>query len=215
MAAYAAQGAGVTLVTCTRGELGEIIPPELAYLAAGGGDPDRPPRHPVRLDVIGVAVVAVGVVGDDHLGRHLADHGGELRRRLAGVRPPEAAGKLIRRQAHHPGVPPPARAAEEPVVGHAERGAGGRQLAGTVLSQPVAAAGGQIRQLRRDDLTQLPAGAGDQRDAGALRGVGGHGRAGADRLVVRMGVNQQQPPGMASAVHTDEPTGRPAGRIGA
>jgi N-acetyl-1-D-myo-inositol-2-amino-2-deoxy-alpha-D-glucopyranoside deacetylase len=38
MAAYAAQGAAVTLVTCTRGELGEIIPPELAYLAAGGGD---------------------------------------------------------------------------------------------------------------------------------------------------------------------------------
>ena len=38
MAAYAAQGAAVTLVTCTRGELGEIIPPELAYLAAGDGD---------------------------------------------------------------------------------------------------------------------------------------------------------------------------------
>ena len=34
MAAYAAQGAAVTLVTCTRGELGEVIPPELAYLAA-------------------------------------------------------------------------------------------------------------------------------------------------------------------------------------
>ena len=37
MAAYAAQGAAVTLVTCTRGELGEIIPPELAYLAGGDG----------------------------------------------------------------------------------------------------------------------------------------------------------------------------------
>jgi N-acetyl-1-D-myo-inositol-2-amino-2-deoxy-alpha-D-glucopyranoside deacetylase len=33
MAKYAAQGAGVTLVTCTLGELGEIIPPELADLA--------------------------------------------------------------------------------------------------------------------------------------------------------------------------------------
>src|SRR5437763_976728 len=43
MAAYAAQGAAVTLVTCTRGELGEIIPPELADLAggAGGGAPWR------------------------------------------------------------------------------------------------------------------------------------------------------------------------------
>jgi N-acetyl-1-D-myo-inositol-2-amino-2-deoxy-alpha-D-glucopyranoside deacetylase len=33
MARYAAEGAGVTLVTCTLGELGEIIPPELADLA--------------------------------------------------------------------------------------------------------------------------------------------------------------------------------------
>jgi len=34
MAKYAAEGAGVTLVTCTLGELGEVIPPDLAYLAA-------------------------------------------------------------------------------------------------------------------------------------------------------------------------------------
>jgi N-acetyl-1-D-myo-inositol-2-amino-2-deoxy-alpha-D-glucopyranoside deacetylase len=34
MAKYAAQGARVTLVTCTLGELGEVIPPELAHLAA-------------------------------------------------------------------------------------------------------------------------------------------------------------------------------------
>jgi len=33
MAKYAADGAGVTLVTCTLGELGEVIPPELADLA--------------------------------------------------------------------------------------------------------------------------------------------------------------------------------------
>jgi N-acetyl-1-D-myo-inositol-2-amino-2-deoxy-alpha-D-glucopyranoside deacetylase len=35
MARYAAEGAGVTLVTCTLGELGEVIPPDLAYLADG------------------------------------------------------------------------------------------------------------------------------------------------------------------------------------
>ncbi|HEY1915829.1 MAG TPA: N-acetyl-1-D-myo-inositol-2-amino-2-deoxy-alpha-D-glucopyranoside deacetylase [Streptosporangiaceae bacterium] len=34
MAKYAAEGARVTLVTCTLGELGEIIPPRLAHLAA-------------------------------------------------------------------------------------------------------------------------------------------------------------------------------------
>jgi N-acetyl-1-D-myo-inositol-2-amino-2-deoxy-alpha-D-glucopyranoside deacetylase len=37
MAKYAAEGAQVTLVTCTLGELGEIIPPPLAYLAEGDG----------------------------------------------------------------------------------------------------------------------------------------------------------------------------------
>jgi N-acetyl-1-D-myo-inositol-2-amino-2-deoxy-alpha-D-glucopyranoside deacetylase len=34
MAKYAAESARVTLVTCTLGELGEIIPPQLAHLAA-------------------------------------------------------------------------------------------------------------------------------------------------------------------------------------
>jgi LmbE family N-acetylglucosaminyl deacetylase len=38
MARYAAAGVPVTLVTCTLGELGEIIPPDLAYLGAGRGD---------------------------------------------------------------------------------------------------------------------------------------------------------------------------------
>ena len=37
MAAYAAEGAHVTLVTCTLGELGEIIPARLADLADGDG----------------------------------------------------------------------------------------------------------------------------------------------------------------------------------
>jgi len=37
MARYAAEGAHVTLVTCTLGELGEVIPPSLAYLADGDG----------------------------------------------------------------------------------------------------------------------------------------------------------------------------------
>jgi len=39
MAKYAAEGAHVTLVTCTLGELGEVIPPELGHLAwdADGG----------------------------------------------------------------------------------------------------------------------------------------------------------------------------------
>src|SRR5436305_442569 len=38
MARYAAEGAQVTLITCTRGELGEVIPAELAHLAADRDD---------------------------------------------------------------------------------------------------------------------------------------------------------------------------------
>jgi N-acetyl-1-D-myo-inositol-2-amino-2-deoxy-alpha-D-glucopyranoside deacetylase len=38
MARYVAEGAHVALVTCTRGEQGEIIPAELRHLAAGEGD---------------------------------------------------------------------------------------------------------------------------------------------------------------------------------
>lgn len=38
MARYAAAGAGVTLVTCTRGEEGEVVVPELAHLAADRDD---------------------------------------------------------------------------------------------------------------------------------------------------------------------------------
>ena len=38
MAKYAAEGRGVTLVTCTAGEMGEILVPELAHLAADQDD---------------------------------------------------------------------------------------------------------------------------------------------------------------------------------
>src|SRR6266852_8959475 len=38
MARYAAEGVRVTLVTCTLGEHGEVIPPSLAYLAAAAED---------------------------------------------------------------------------------------------------------------------------------------------------------------------------------
>ena len=34
MAKYVAEGRGVTLVTCTAGEMGEILVPELEHLAA-------------------------------------------------------------------------------------------------------------------------------------------------------------------------------------
>jgi N-acetyl-1-D-myo-inositol-2-amino-2-deoxy-alpha-D-glucopyranoside deacetylase len=64
MAEYAAAGAGVTLVTCTLGELGEVIPPELAHLAwdAGGG------LGKYRIGELAAACRALGVSDHRFLG---------------------------------------------------------------------------------------------------------------------------------------------------
>ncbi len=45
MAKYVAMGYGVTLVTCTRGEEGEILVPELEHLASGKEDALGPVRE--------------------------------------------------------------------------------------------------------------------------------------------------------------------------
>ena len=64
MAMYAARGAGVTLVTCTLGELGEVIPPELAHLAwdADGG------LGKYRIGELAAACQALGVTDHRFLG---------------------------------------------------------------------------------------------------------------------------------------------------
>ncbi len=64
MAKYAAEGAGVTLVTCTLGELGEIIPPELAELA--WDKQDRLGQH--RIGELDAACAALGVTDHRFLG---------------------------------------------------------------------------------------------------------------------------------------------------
>ena len=58
MAKYAAEGAGVTLVTCTLGEEGEILVPGLAHLAAD--QQDRLGEH--RQTELAAAMEALGVV---------------------------------------------------------------------------------------------------------------------------------------------------------
>jgi N-acetyl-1-D-myo-inositol-2-amino-2-deoxy-alpha-D-glucopyranoside deacetylase len=64
IAKYAAQGARVTLVTCTLGEMGEVIPPELAHLAwqAGGGLGQH------RIGELAEACAALGVTDHRFLG---------------------------------------------------------------------------------------------------------------------------------------------------
>src|SRR5260370_31463129 len=63
IARYAAEGAQVTLVTCTLGELGEVIPPELACLAAAG---ERLGAH--RITELAAACAALGVSDQRFLG---------------------------------------------------------------------------------------------------------------------------------------------------
>jgi N-acetyl-1-D-myo-inositol-2-amino-2-deoxy-alpha-D-glucopyranoside deacetylase len=64
MARYAAEGAQVTLVTCTTGELGEIIPPSLAHLAAE--KEDRLGEY--RIGELAAACAALGVTDHRLLG---------------------------------------------------------------------------------------------------------------------------------------------------
>ena len=64
MAKYAAEGAQVTLVTCTLGELGEIIPPSLAHLAAEKEDR----LGPYRVGELAAACTVLGVTDHRFLG---------------------------------------------------------------------------------------------------------------------------------------------------
>lgn len=64
MAKYVSQGFGVTLVTCTRGEEGEVLVPELEHLASSREDKLGPHREIELRD----AMVALGVTDFRFLG---------------------------------------------------------------------------------------------------------------------------------------------------
>jgi N-acetyl-1-D-myo-inositol-2-amino-2-deoxy-alpha-D-glucopyranoside deacetylase len=62
MARYAAEGAEVTLVTCTRGEQGEIVPADLRHLGTGK------PLADARVDELADAMKVLGVTDHRFLG---------------------------------------------------------------------------------------------------------------------------------------------------
>jgi N-acetyl-1-D-myo-inositol-2-amino-2-deoxy-alpha-D-glucopyranoside deacetylase len=67
MAKYAAGGAGVTLITCTRGEEGEVLVPGLAHLASG--DQDQLGTH--REGELSLAMKEMGITDFRFLGAPL------------------------------------------------------------------------------------------------------------------------------------------------
>src|ERR1700710_2495553 len=73
MAQYVARGAHVTLVTCTLGEEGEVLVPELAHLAADQDDA----LGPQRITELATAMEALGVGDHRFLGGsgHFRDSG--------------------------------------------------------------------------------------------------------------------------------------------
>jgi N-acetyl-1-D-myo-inositol-2-amino-2-deoxy-alpha-D-glucopyranoside deacetylase len=73
MAKYAAEGVQVTLVTCTAGEEGEILTPEIAHLAADQEDG----LGPHRIEELAAAMKALGVTDHRFLGGpgHFRDSG--------------------------------------------------------------------------------------------------------------------------------------------
>jgi N-acetyl-1-D-myo-inositol-2-amino-2-deoxy-alpha-D-glucopyranoside deacetylase len=66
MAKYAAEGVQVTLVTCTRGEQGEVIGDHLAYLIGPQSGPDALGDH--RVGELTAAMAALGVTDHRFLG---------------------------------------------------------------------------------------------------------------------------------------------------
>jgi N-acetyl-1-D-myo-inositol-2-amino-2-deoxy-alpha-D-glucopyranoside deacetylase len=81
MARYAADGAHVTLVTCTRGEEGEIIPAELAHLASDCDDT----LGDHRVGELADAMAALGVHDHRFLDRCGTDGGRDERYRDSGM----------------------------------------------------------------------------------------------------------------------------------
>jgi len=211
MAKYAAEGAAVTLVTCTLGELGEIIQPELAHLAAGvdGGLGQH------RIGELAEACAALGVTDHRFLGGAGRWHDSGMMGTASNdwdnsfwrADVDEAAGQLLRVVRE---VRP------QVMISYDDNGFYGHPdhiQAHRVAWRAFERAGGQVRKLGRDDLAKLAQSAGNQRHRSALGRVFRHRRARPDRLVVRMGVHEQEPAAVVGCAHTGSlTTGQAAAR---
>ena len=147
--------------------------------------------------VVGVAVATGGVVGDDDVGAHLVDHRAHGCRGVGEVGPGPGARVRGGGGARHPrvavrrGLAPVGRA--EHVVGRPERLHRAAQLRAAVGGERVAGRALEVGQVGGDDLALLPQGAGEHVHVVAAGHVVGDGHPGGERLVVGVGVHEEQP----------------------
>ena len=90
------------------------------------------------------------------------------------------------------------------MVGDAEDLHGRCELPDPVLAQRVVAVAGQMGQVGNQHLALLAERAGDERDAGAFGDVARHRQPGLDRLVVGVGMHEQQ--AAVRVIHGGQPT---------
>ena len=105
MAKYVDDGAGVTLVTCTAGEMGEVLVPELGHLAAEHDDALGPHRR----EELAAAMRVLGVTDHRFLGGFGAfrDSGHEVARgRPRDPRRRDARRRVLERRPHRGRRPP-------------------------------------------------------------------------------------------------------------
>ena len=155
-------------------------------------------RHAVGLDVVRVLVAAGRVVRDDDIRAQRPHVVRDERAGRLDVGRGERAGVLGRRHTRHAAVPEPgqpARAlvgAEDRVV-HTEPAHRLADLAEPERAERVAVRPLEVGQLWRDDLTLLPQRAGEDVHLVAEGDVVRHGDAAGQGLVVRVGMDEQQP----------------------
>ncbi|MSW44289.1 MAG: prolyl oligopeptidase family serine peptidase, partial [Actinobacteria bacterium] len=147
---------------------------------------------PMDLDVVRMPIATEVVVRDDHLRAYLSDDLDERKRGLEQIGAPEAPGLVVARRADHAGVAEPSGTAEEPPVGDTEGAHRACELGLAVVAEGILLIGREVGELLEEHLALLAQGAGDKRDLRTLARVLGHGRAGADRFVVGVGVHEEE-----------------------
>ena len=165
-------------------------PPGSAGLGVDGGvgGLDRDQGDPVGLDVVGMPVPAVAVIGDDNVRAEAADVGDDPAHRLVEVGPPERPRRVVGLGPGHPRV----AELQEVDLGDPQDLAGPAQLGFADLLEPgtdLVLVGGVLGV---EDGRHLAVGAADHRGGDTAIRAEREQPAHGDGLVVRMGVDGQQ-----------------------